>query len=90
MIKKKVFIEATFEELALMINKEVANAIAYQKTSQEEDVILTKREVAEYFQVTQRTIDNWTESGLLTTYRIGNQIRFKGKEVKDAFTKISA
>ena len=90
MVEKKVFIEATFEELASMINKEVARAIAYQKTSQEEDVILTKREVAEYFQVTQRTIDNWTESGLLTAYRIGNQVRFKRKEVQDAFTKISA
>lgn len=73
-----------------MINKEVAKALANQKTSHEEDVILTKREVAENFQVTQRTVYNWTDAGLLTAYRIGNQVRFKGKEVQDAFTKISA
>ena len=90
MVDTKDFFRAFLDEIALRVKKEVTDAVAQLKTSSEEDVILTKRDVAEYFQVTQRTVDNWIDAGWLKAYRIGNQVRFKRKEVQDAVRKMSA
>jgi len=82
MVDTKDFFRAFLDEIALTVKKEVTDAVAQLKTSSEEDVILTKRDVAEYFQVTQRTVDNWIDAGWLKAYRIGNQVRFKRKEFR--------
>ena len=84
MIKNKILIEASLEDLASIIRKEVTEAVAQIKSSVVPDEFLTKREVAAYFQVSTKTIEAWTESGWLKSYRIGNQIRFKRKEVENA------
>jgi excisionase family DNA binding protein len=46
--------------------------------------LLNKKQVAQHFSVTTRTVDNWTKAGVLKSYSIGNVIRFKRKEVENA------
>lgn len=89
MSEKRIFTELTIEELTSIINKEVAKTLTQLKSLYIPDDILTKREVAEYFQVSTKTIEAWTDSGWLISYRIGNQIRFKKSEIQNAMNKIN-
>ena len=41
------------------------------------DRILTKKQLAEVFQVSQRTVDSWMKRGYLPYWKIGWNIRFR-------------
>jgi excisionase family DNA binding protein len=43
--------------------------------------LLKKPEVAEMFQVTERTIEIWVRDGLLPAFRIGRSVRFDREEI---------
>ena len=90
MLQNKILIEASLEDIASIIRKEVTEAVAQIKTSIIPDEFLTKREVAGLLQVSTKTIEVWTDSGWLRSYRIGNQIRFKRKEVENAPKRTAA
>lgn len=42
---------------------------------------LTKKEVAAFFGVSEVTVWEWEKKGLLTSYRIGNLVRYRFSEV---------
>ena len=46
--------------------------------------LMAQKQVAEMLGVSETTIYNWKKKGILTAYRIGNQIRFKRHEVLEA------
>ncbi len=50
---------------------------------------LTKKEVSNILSISIVTVDDWSKKGILNSYRIGNRIRFKRKEVEQALTKIN-
>jgi len=50
---------------------------------------LTKKEVSNILSISVVTVDDWSKKGILNSYRIGNLIRFKRKEVEHALTKIN-
>ena len=92
MVNKQKIIAEFLEMFASIINIEVSKAVSQlnQKQNIEIEEYLTKPQVAEFFQVTQRTVDNWVKAGLFNSYGIGNQVRFMRKEVQNAFSKTSA
>ena len=45
------------------------------------DPVLTKRELAARFRVSNRTIDNWMTRGYLPYLKIGKAVRFRWSEV---------
>ena len=47
-----------------------------------EDRLLTQRDVAAYFKVTRRTIENWRDKGWLPFIRLGGVIRFKPSDLQ--------
>lgn len=49
---------------------------------------LTRAEVATRLRVTLVTVDKYTKSGLLQSYRIGGQIRYKAAEVEKSFEAV--
>ena len=63
MIQNKILIEASLEDIASIIRKEVTDAVNQIKTSITPDEFLTKREVAGLLQVSTKTIEVWTDSG---------------------------
>ena len=52
---------------------------------------LTRKEVAKYFRVHERTVDRWIESGLLKTYKLGEGrtalLRISKSEIKKFLDK---
>lgn len=52
---------------------------------------LTRREVAKYFRVHERTVDRWIESGILKSYKLGKGrtalLRIPKSEVKKFLDK---
>lgn len=44
--------------------------------------LYTKKQVAELFQVSQNTIDNWRKSGKLKSFIINRSVRFEEAEVQ--------
>lgn len=49
---------------------------------------LTRKEVAELFDVDISTIHNWCKSGKLTPYGIGNRVYFKREDVDNSLTPL--
>lgn len=53
----------------------------------ENKIYLTTKETAEYFEVSQPTILNWTKRGILHPKRVGRKWYFKKKEVYNLLPK---
>lgn len=52
----------------------------------DEPAILTTREVAEKFQVTERTVRRWVTQGLLLPFRTpGGHYRYRAEEVMESW-----
>jgi len=54
---------------------------AEPNTEANAETFLTRVEVAKLLRVTLPTINDWTNKGLITAYRIGNRIRYKQSEI---------
>ena len=48
---------------------------------------LTKQNVCELCQVSQRTVDNWIKGKVIPSIKIGRLIRFRGSEVEAALLR---
>lgn len=48
----------------------------------------TRKELSEIFNCSLGTIDNWTASGQLQSYGIGNRVYFKVDEVHNSLIKL--
>ena len=53
---------------------------------QQDEGLLTRKEVAELFNITLTTLNKWRRYKLIKAYRIGGAIRFKKTEVMDALS----
>ena len=54
---------------------------------QPKETLLTRKEVAKLLKISLVTVHSWTNKGILKSYRIGNQIRYKETEVLKALTE---
>ena len=52
-------------------------------------VLLTRQEVAKLLDISLPTLWTWTKKNILTSYRIGNKIRYKEHEVLEALQQIN-
>lgn len=90
---KIILTQLTMEELQTAITQAVKTEIApivknIQPTPPELRFI-SRSEVCKLFGVSLPTIDNWTRTGKLKGYRIGNRIRYKASEVEKSLTQIN-
>jgi excisionase family DNA binding protein len=53
--------------------------------TQKPPYLLTRKEVAAKLRITLVTVDKHTKAGILQSYRIGGQIRYKFNEIEKAF-----
>jgi excisionase family DNA binding protein len=44
--------------------------------------LLTKRQAAERFQVSTRTLDRWRAAGLLPAFKVGGTVRFRPADLE--------
>lgn len=81
-MKNQTIIEVTPTELVELLKSEIAGFITTaQNPTTNEPEILTRRAVAELFNVSLVCIHDWTNKGLLKPYKMGNRTYYKRSEV---------
>lgn len=59
-----------------------------ESTTLQSKIYYTRKELAEILQCSIGTIHNWTASGKLQSYGIGNRVYYKVSEVHDSLVKL--
>ncbi len=54
------------------------------KSEPEDTTLMTRAEVSKFFQVNMSTVRNWSISGILQPYYMGDRVYFKRSEVMNA------
>lgn len=49
---------------------------------------LTTKQVSNNLQVTEKTLKNWRDKGLIQAYKVGRSVRYKESEVNNTFSQI--
>jgi excisionase family DNA binding protein len=60
------------------------NAVSKPKESCKKQVYLNRFEVAEILKVSLPTLNNWSKSGTIQSYRIGNRVLYKADEIEQS------
>ena len=68
-----------FTTLEALINGLKVNSI-----NNPEVTLLSRKEVADFFNISLVTLHKWTKKGVVKSYKIGNKVRFKKSEVLEA------
>ena len=58
-----------------------------EMSKKDNDELLTRKEVANYFSVSFVTIDAWSKYGVLDRLRMGNRVYFKKQHILDVLEK---
>lgn len=48
---------------------------------------ITRREIANVFQISLVTVHDWTNKGILQAYKVGNRVYYKRSEVESALVR---
>jgi excisionase family DNA binding protein len=83
----------TFEDLPMATQKildklELIEGVlrAPKPKTKEKDLdrLYTREEAANYFRISLPTLNNWSKSGILISYRLGNRVYYKQSEIESA------
>ena len=76
-------LQSTKEELVEEIKNSIIEEIKilFERNKTEDDHLLTRKEVCQYFHIHESTLNRWTKSGKLTGRYVGNKIYYKSSEV---------
>lgn len=66
-------IDARMQQLGMAVENKVAMRTI--------EPLLNRKQVAEYFQVTIRTIENWSRAGYLPYYKVGSEVRYRLSDI---------
>lgn len=87
---KELFKES-FKEVAGQLT--YANAVSYGKNSsainlslpeKKEEAYLTRQQTADFLQISLPTLHQYTKDSFITSFRIGNKIRYKQSDIEKA------
>ncbi|WP_430972421.1 helix-turn-helix domain-containing protein [Sunxiuqinia rutila] len=84
-----------FKELCLEAFKEMlsvnlangATAGTKKLSLESEETFFTRQQAANYLQMSLPTLHQYTKNGWITSYRIGNKVRYKKADLETALTK---
>jgi hypothetical protein len=82
-MEKVQFIQTSPNALASLISNQVRVELQFylaklqKASSTEESDVVTRKETAKFFKVTTTTIGDWTKSGILHPYKVGNRVYFR-------------
>ncbi|WP_158848511.1 helix-turn-helix domain-containing protein [Algibacter sp. L1A34] len=87
MITKTIQIQdITFDELADAVAEKLMSKlkgyIDQKEIERDDDVYLTRKEVAEYLKISLTTVHHWTNNGILIASKIGNRVYFQKSVLK--------
>lgn len=87
MNEKIQLIQVSPEQLANLISESVHAQIkdliksTKQKPPQESVMFLTRKETAQFFQISLFTVHDWMKKGIIKPYKAGNRTYFKKSEL---------
>jgi excisionase family DNA binding protein len=58
-----------------------------QPQKQDQSKFISRKEVAKLLKISLPTLNDWTKSGLLNSYRIGTRVLYKPDEVEQSLTQ---
>ena len=79
----------TVETLLNEIKEMIKEVVPTPKPQHDTNELMTRKEVAKMLNISIVTLHAWTKKGLLTAYRIGNQVRYKKDEVIQALQQMN-
>jgi hypothetical protein len=86
---RELFIEA-FRETQFIapdyrgISLKVKTCSSVDQKSTEKEVYLTRQQTADFLQISLPTLHQYTKDSLITSFRIGNKIRYKQADIEKA------
>ena len=76
-----------FEGIEKLIEAKLSNKESFSKENQSD--FITRIDVSKLLKVSLPTLNDWTKLGWLKSYKMGNRVYYKAKEVEDALTRLS-
>ena len=79
-------IQITTDELSELINQSISDQLAELKREiclalKEEDEFITRKDAAEFFQISIVCLHDWMKKGIVKHYKMGNRTYFKRSEL---------
>ncbi len=59
------------------------------KSQTKANVLLSRNEVCKLLKISLPTLNEWTKLGWLQSYKIGNRVLYKAKEVEESIDRVS-
>jgi excisionase family DNA binding protein len=88
-ILEQINLEQLESLISIAVNKGIALVSSQTKTTENQNELLTRKEVCELLHITLPTLHDWTKEGVITGYRINTRVRYKKSEVLATLQKVS-
>ena len=85
-MKKILLTQLSEEELDDRINRQIEKRFAKMQAPQEKIVYKTRKEASEKLHVTLPTLNEYTKSGLVKSYKIGGRVLYRDDELDAALS----
>ena len=69
--------------------EEKSNDFAKPVKSEDQEY-LTRKEVAQLLKISLTTLNDWSKQGIVQSYRIGNRVLYKKKEIENSVSKVQS
>ena len=78
------FISTLTQAISAEVIQQLKNRNIPTSPTNNQEELLTREATAEYFHISLPTLNNYTKSGLLKGYRLGNRVFYKRSELEAA------
>lgn len=79
--------EELTQKIVLALEQLFALHSPTEKIEKDNDaILLTRNEACKYLKISKATLNNWSNLGIVKKHKIGNLVRYKETELKNALT----
>lgn len=82
------FIEQLKTEISEEVFNKISSLLQTAQTPSPETELITRKQAADFLGVSLPTINDYTKTGKIQGYRIGNRIRYKRNEIENSLLQI--
>jgi hypothetical protein len=80
--------ETEFKKMISDVIEEKLKLNPRRDIPEKKTVYLNRFEVVELLKISLPTLNNWSKSGIVQSYRIGNRVLYKASEIEDAIHSV--
>jgi len=86
-----LFQEINVEEFKKIISDVIEEKLKFRprkELHEKQTIYLNRFEVVELLKISLPTLNNWSKSGIVQAYRIGNRVLYKADEIEQAIQSV--